>query len=153
MRVFSGCLLFLALAAATPQDSLDLRKRYGEPDVERFTIRPGITMTAEYGADGKACVLSIEPHKDFFQDMVADETLPMDTMTSILDEVAPPSTRGKELSAPYTVVMSSSCNGGMTFADYENVRINLVYGFCLKQIVDHRATVIFKRGVCEPLMK
>jgi hypothetical protein len=148
LRFLSGCLMFLALAVTTPQDSFDLHRRYGEPTLERFNIRPGITMTASYGSDGKACWLSVEPSQDFFQDMVARETLSMETVTSVLDEVVPPSTRGKESFPAFSAGASGSCNSGQTWADYENIQINLSYSFCEKPIGVHRATVQFKRAAC-----
>jgi hypothetical protein len=148
VRFLSGCLMFLALAAASPHDSFDFRAHYGEPNLERFNIRPGITMTAEYGPDGKACVLDIQPRQDFFREMVADETLSKDTVTSVLDEVVPPSTRGKETIPAFSLVVAGGCNAGMTWADYDNVQINLSYGFCVMPIGVHRATVHFKRSAC-----
>jgi hypothetical protein len=147
VRFLLGCLTFLVLAA-TPQDSFDLRTRYGEPDVERFNIRPDITMGVGYGADRRACLLDIEPRKDFLQDMVAEETLSMDTVTSVLDEVVPPYTRGKETLPPFSAMASTSCNSGFTWADYENVEITLSYTSCVKPIGVHRATVNFKRTAC-----
>jgi hypothetical protein len=55
--------LFLVVAASlamspTPQE---LRNRYGDPDVERFRARPGVGLTVEYGSDGVACQMLIEP--------------------------------------------------------------------------------------------
>jgi len=55
VRFLSGCLTFLALAAtATPPTSEELRARYGEPYVERFTVLTNVMVTVQYGADGKA---------------------------------------------------------------------------------------------------
>jgi len=140
--------MFLALAAATPQDSFDFRTRYGDPDVERFNLRPGITMTAEYGPDGKACLLDIEPRKDFLRDMEADETLSMETVTSVLDEIVAPDTRGKETLPLFSGQASTSCNHGFTWGDYDNIQIGLVYAFCVKPIGIHSATIKFKRAAC-----
>lgn len=148
VRFLSGCLTFLAFATTAPQDSFDLRARYGQPDLERFNIRPGITMTAGYGLDGKACWLDIAPNKDSFQDMVATETLSMETVTSVLDEIVPPSTRGKEHFPAFSAAVASSCNHGESWADYENIQVNLVYGFCEKEIAVHNAAVQFKRAAC-----
>jgi hypothetical protein len=39
----------------------ELASRYGEPDVERFTARPGIAVTVEYGSDRLVCQALIEP--------------------------------------------------------------------------------------------
>ena len=104
-----------------------------------------------YGTDGKAYVLEIGPRKDYIQtlDVVADASLSMDTVTSILDEVAPPSARGKETMPLFSAIVSGSCNSGMTFGEYENTRIDLSYGFCAKPISVHSATVFIKRSECD----
>lgn len=86
-------------AAPTPQDSLDLHVRYGEPVVERFTIRPNVTMTVEYSVHGKPCVLDIESH---------EPRMSVQTAQELLDEVAPPGMRGKEEDAGVGVTMSAN---------------------------------------------
>ena len=86
-------------AAPTPQDSFDLHVRYGEPVVERFTIRPNVTMTVEYGVDGKPCVLDIESH---------EPRMSLQTAQELLDEVAPPGMRGKEEDAGVGITMSAN---------------------------------------------
>ena len=86
MRIVSALFAILAFAAAAPQDTLDLHMRYGQPDLERFSIRPDVTLTAEYGSDGKACVLSVKPRHGL---------IAMDTALDTLSEVAPPDLRGK----------------------------------------------------------
>lgn len=68
-----------------PQDSLDLRVRYGEPFVEQFTIRPNVTMAVEYGIDGKPCVLYVKPHH---------VSMSNETVWDLLNEVAPSASRG-----------------------------------------------------------
>jgi hypothetical protein len=149
VRFLSGCLVFLAIAAAAPQDSFDLRSRYGEPDVERFEIRPGIAMTVGYGTDGKACMLEIEPRMDFLQEMVANETMSEETVDTILDEIVPPYTRGKETVPLGSIGVSGSCNSGMTFGEYDNVEVTLSYQFCERPIGIHSATVSYRRSACD----
>jgi hypothetical protein len=116
-------------------------------------MRPDVTLTASYGTDGKACVLEIEPRKDFLQNMVANETLSQDTVDQLLEEIAPRSTWGQASLPLGRVAMSGSCNSGMTFGEYENVSINESYGFCEKPIGFHSATVTFKRSACEQWRK
>ena len=54
MRVLICCLLFVLQGTPVPSSD-ELRKRYGQPDKsqhspdsERFTIRPGFTLTVHY---------------------------------------------------------------------------------------------------------
>lgn len=81
-----------------PQDSLDLHVRYGEPVVEQFTIRPDVTMAVEYGVDGKPCVLDIESH---------EPRMSLQTAQELLNEVAPPSMRGKDEDAGVGITVSA----------------------------------------------
>jgi len=147
VRFLSGCLVFLAIAAAAPQDSFDLRSRYGEPDVERFEIRPGITMTVGYGTDGKACMLEIEPRTHFLQGTASSELLSHDTMTNILDEVAPPSMRGKVVN-PGLFGVSGGCADQYTFTEYDNIETIVNSAYCENSKGVHAAIVHFKRGAC-----
>jgi hypothetical protein len=51
MRIVAGCLLLVAAALGPQQSSSEYHGIYGPSDLERFTVRPGITMTVEYGPD------------------------------------------------------------------------------------------------------
>jgi hypothetical protein len=145
VRVLSRGLVFIVLAVATPRDSLNLHTRYGQPDLERFTIRPDITLTVEYGPDGKACVTNIEPRQAF----IHETYFPLPTMTeetaqSLLSEVAPPETRGK---GSEEIGFQSSRNVIRTFA-YEKVTINLHVDVSPTEGGVRDAWVDFKRAEC-----
>ena len=66
MRTVLGSFVLLTAYLASPQSSSELRSRYGEPDIERFIMRPGIALTVEYGSDGLACEMLIEPPLPLF---------------------------------------------------------------------------------------
>lgn len=148
VRVLFGCLFFLVFAGTTPQDSVDLRARYGEPDGERFTIRPGITTTAEYGPDGKVCLLDVEPRHAFIHAMFMQNqpTIPKETALDILNELAPPKTRGE---GP---ISGGSFQAGCVSVgsdSYENMQIILVQSACTEWGGVLKAEVRFKRTGCE----
>lgn len=161
VRGLLGCLAFLALAAPMPQSSFDLHARYGEPDVQRFAIRPDITMTVEYGDDHRACILEIEPRQAFIRGMIPQmKTISKESMLQLLDEVAPPEMRGTETVPLFSNDSASGgqCLGHFTFGQYANVSISLSYVVC-DPPMGHLATgvesasVFFKRPACEPLTK
>jgi hypothetical protein len=128
LRCLSGCVLFLALAATTPQDSLDLRARYGEPDFERFAIRPDVTMTAQYGKDGKASELSIAPRQQFLrQSFTPGPTMEQEAATDLLNEVMP-ETRG-EYNGP-RAAMQDGC-GAIAFMFYKNISVSVGLDPCV----------------------
>ena len=138
--------MFLALAATTPQDSFDLRARYGEPEVERFTIRPDVTMTAEYGPDGKACVLTIKPRQEFLHElMMHSPTMTRETAMDVLDQVVPETRRGKD--RQLHAAMQDGC-GAIEFLDYENVSVSLGLDACASPSRVQNLSVQFKRSAC-----
>ena len=55
MRVPIGCFVLMSVSFRAAQTSQELRSKYDEPDIERFTARPGIGLTVEFGSDGVAC--------------------------------------------------------------------------------------------------
>jgi len=61
MRIVAGFLLVAAASVVLMQSSQEFHSRYGEPDMERFTARPGISLAVEYGSDHLACQLLIKP--------------------------------------------------------------------------------------------
>lgn len=161
VRALIGCVAFLALAAPMPQSSLDLRARYGEPDVQRFAIRPDITMTVEYGDDHQACILEIEPRQAFIRGGLPQmKTISKEQMLQVLDEVAPPEMRGTETVPLFSNDFGSGgqCIGHGTVGLYANADISLAYVVCdppmghLTTGVES-ASVQFKRPACEPLTK
>jgi hypothetical protein len=115
-------LLFLALSpvATSAQSASELKARYGDPDVERFLVRPGITLMARYAGDRTACEMVIEPIRSIIPRNDSDMYIRPELMTEIIDEVLPEASRGKLLLG---VVTKSGCNDLET-EDYENVTIH-----------------------------
>lgn len=152
MRLTSGILVLLAFAVAPFQDSFDLRNRYGPPDVERFAIRPDITMAVEYGSDGKACIFDFEPREAFIHGMAIRElTFSKETALELLDDVTPPQIRG-QVKVPLfdSNVVRSSC-GGFEWGDYENIQVSAGMHFCKNPIAIRSLVVRFKRPACDAL--
>ena len=123
--LFKGSLVQLASAMAllvlpvTPQTSQELRQRYGNPDAERYVVRPGIVMTVAFAKDGQPCELIIEPLHSLVSNDTSLKLMPSDKVTEILDEVLPLTQRGKLLR---DISFTGGCNLIRT-ADYETVTI------------------------------
>lgn len=146
MRTLIGCLLVVAGFALAPT-SQELRNRYGEPDVERFSVRPGIGLTVEYGFDHAACQMSIQPPEHLLS-IQEEKTrfMSSEAVTDILEEMVPAGTRGKETTEFHMV---SGCNN-IDGTEYENVTVVRSTHNCLPLKLERevRATVSFKRDVC-----
>jgi hypothetical protein len=126
------------------QESAELRSHYGPPNAERFLARPGIRLAVEYGSDGLACQMEIEP---------GATTLLFKTAEEILDEAVPSSTRRKLIHEMNT----QAGWGAIRTLEYENVTIglsgtacpSLLPNDCHEQVQMAGAT--FKRAACQNL--
>lgn len=148
----SGIIVILAFGAAPFQDSVDLRNRYGPPDLERFAIRPDITMAVEYGSDGKACIFDFRPRQAFIHGMAVRElTFSNETALELIDEVTPPEIRGKvKIPLFASGGVQSSCSG-VEWGVYENIGVSAVMHFCKDPIAVRSLGVRLKRPACDAL--
>jgi hypothetical protein len=89
MRIVVGCMLVVAGSVVLTQSSQDLHSRYGEPDRERFSARPGISLTVEYGSDHLACNarLSLPQPLTYTEENV--RLMSSEGVSEVLEEVAP----------------------------------------------------------------
>jgi hypothetical protein len=146
MRVVAGSLFIVAASVVLAPSSQELHNRYGEPDLERFMARPGISVTVEYGSDHLACQALIEPHQPLIRTGEQVRQMSSQTVTEVLEEIAPMQARGK-----LTGIADTAFGVGITILDYENVSITRSTGGCCSSNPNQqevRATVLFKRDVC-----
>ena len=147
MRLFTYCLLLAMSSLLAAQTSSELHSRYGEADRERFSARLGITVTVEYGTDHLACQLLIEPPKPLLREENQVSFMPSDAVTQILEELVPLTSRGNEISH----MLQESGSTQIRITDYLNLSIMRSTHGCLplKPDCEMRATVTFKRDVCQ----
>jgi hypothetical protein len=146
MRIVAGCLLVAVGSVFLTQSSQNFHNRYGEPDRERFSTRPGISLTVGYGSDHLACNALIEPPQPL---TYTEERVPLmssDGVSEVLEEVAPITMRGKEINAS---VLVSGCNEARV-TEYENVSIMRSRHTCDPSSLDQdvRTAITFKRDTC-----
>jgi len=146
MRIVVGCLLVVAGSVALTQSSQDLHNRYGVPDRERFSARPGISLTVEYGSDHLACNALIEPPQPLTYTEQHVPLMSSEGVSEVLEEVAPVAMRGKEINAG---VLMSGCNEARV-TEYENVSIMRSTHTCepTSHDQDVRTAITFKREIC-----
>ncbi|MGA7916096.1 MAG: hypothetical protein WCA00_12730 [Candidatus Acidiferrales bacterium] len=138
----------MAVAGAVlAPSSPDLHGLYGNPDVERFSARPGIGVTVQYGSDQQVCQAIIEPPQQLLHG--DDEQVPLmssEAVTDILDVISPADERGAQLNR---ILTFSGCNEFLIL-EYENVSIRRSTHNCLPLRPENemRATVEFKRSAC-----
>jgi hypothetical protein len=146
MRAVAGCVLVAALGVFLPQSSQELHSRYGQPDMERFTARPGIALAVQYGSDHLICEALIEPPQTLIHREQSTQLMSSDGVPGVLEEIAPAAMRGKEIR---TGSFQASCGVG-NFTEYENVLITRGMYACdtSSRNRDSRTEIIFKRDIC-----
>ena len=146
MRVLLGSFFVLAALLVNPESSKELHSRHGEPDIERFVVRPGVGLTVEYGSDGQACQMVIEGQKMLIEKEKPPKRMSPDMVSGILDEVVPLSVRGNEVGHAVESIGCSEVN----IEEYENVWISRATDNCLplKPEREWIARVSFKRQAC-----
>jgi len=147
MRILVGCFLIATAGVVLSLSSQDLRSRYGEPDRERFAVRPGISLTVEYASDHLACYAVIYPPQPLLS---SEEQVPLmssEAVSDVLEEVAPAAMRGKEVNG---FIHVSGCNY-VRLTDYENVSIMRSTHTCdpSSHEQDVRTAITFKRDICQ----
>ena len=149
MRFVAGCLLVALGSLVLPQSSQELRNRYGEPDLERFTARHGIGLTVQYGSDHLACQALIETPQSLIHQEEQAPLMPSEGVSEVLEEFVPVDTRGKQIS---TASFQSGCNIG-ALTEFENVSIMRATHECDPSSPnrDARTSITFKRDICPKL--
>jgi hypothetical protein len=142
----ASCLLIAAAGMLLTQSSKEFHSRYGEPDVERFQVRPGIALTAQYGSDRQACQIIIGPSEPLIHQVGDTQFISSDAVAELSEEVAPVATRGAVINR---FSFQSSCAVGYV-TDYENVTISRGMSGCNTSSPDHDSStqIIFKRDIC-----
>jgi hypothetical protein len=149
MRIIPGFLIVAAASVGLAPSSLELHSRYGLSDLERFTVRPGITATVQYGPDHLACQIKIEPQESIIHPYDPKASLRLmssEDVSQILEEIVPRAMRGKEVS---NGGFQASCGVG-NVNEFENVLIVRGESACTptNSVRDTGTQIIFKRDIC-----
>jgi hypothetical protein len=80
---------------AGSQSSADLSHKYRT--VVFFEIRPGVVMAPQYTANGDVCQMAVQKLSETEQGNLADNFFSEHEIGDLVDELAPPVERGKEI--------------------------------------------------------
>ena len=150
--VLCGMGLFLQRGTAIGQISANaLHNRYPAPSREQIQVRPGISITVQYGASLIACEVRIHLTSTSLLDKESGHLMVPDTVTEIIKEISPESERGK---AGMSLHSSAGCNW-MSWQEYEFVDITRATHECLPLQVARElpAVLTFKWPECAALQK
>ena len=151
MHILVRSLLVAAAGFVLTPSSQDLHNRYGEPDTERFIVRPGISLTAQYGSDHLACQILIEPPQSLIHQEEQPPLMSSDGVSEVLEEIAPASMRGNEI---FNSISSMGCSE-VRITEYDNIAISRSTQTCNPSSPnqDVRSTIMFKRDICPRQVK
>jgi TonB family protein len=150
MRFVLGCFFVVAAGVAAPQSSQEFHNCYGESVEGRFKVRPGISLTVQYGSDHLACEFVVEPSKRLVPlDPIGSlSTMPSGTVTEILEEIVPFRMRGNQVSIGE---ITYGCADVNEIFEYDNVLImRSVFGCrgSKAEQQENRVTVALRRDIC-----
>jgi hypothetical protein len=95
--------------------------------VESYEIRPGVLATPAYSKNGALCEVSIEKRHVQRDTVDLGSTIPRKVVLEMIDELAPPSERGKATvqlgGLDYMDVISGSM--AIATAEYQNVSVRI----------------------------
>ena len=155
MRFVTGisvCLVLVSLAFGQI-DATTLRAKYGDPinygkrvNSETFKVRNNITMVVNYGPSGQACRIEVHPAGQPTVRQAPPNIGTKQQLDEVLQEVVPPSMRGKEIRSGVIQM------GAVSFLliEYEHVTITEL----LQNETPTSVTVAFKEEGClRPMVK
>ena len=90
----AAAFLLVATSVCVSQTALDLTNRFGDADVEGFSVNPDIRLTAACGADRSACEMKIEPKHSILKEPERVLGMAPEVVVKIVDELIPRSERG-----------------------------------------------------------
>ena len=118
-----SCIVVVILAVPAPHQFPTGYRR-----LEVYEIRPGVLAMPKYADDGELCQVSIE--KLHIQQNVVElgvPTMSRETVLKMIDELAPPSERGKAISqlAGFDYIDVINGTADVSAANYENVLVQI----------------------------
>jgi len=148
MRFVTGIAVCSVLVSSAfgQIDATTLRVKYGDPinygkrvNSETFKVRNNITMMVDYGPSGQACRIEVHPAGQSTVRQAPDLAMKQQ-MDEVLQEVVPPSTRGKEIRSGVIQM------GAVSFLliEYEHVTVTEL----LQGETPTSVTVAFKEEGC-----
>jgi hypothetical protein len=141
----AAAFLLVATSTCVSQTALDLTNRFGETDVEGFSVNPDIRLTAAYGADQSACEMKIEPKHSILKEPERGLGMAPEVVVKIVEELIPRSERGILLDK----IIGSTGGSEERVFQYQNVTITHHF---LHQLPAHHnedsATIVRQDGLC-----
>jgi hypothetical protein len=151
-------LLFILLIAVSclAQTPDDLQRKYGKPEtlskksspdrIERYRVRPGLSMTVKFANEAAICEMIFEPNLSSKEDRVATRVLSEDEARKIVEEFAPVAKRGRDI---IKMTRPGHDCTSVTYNEYERVMIAVITRCEERGGGIHSVKIRWKATACE----
>jgi hypothetical protein len=140
------CLAYvfcISAGAAFGQTAAQIKERYGQP-TESYSVSDSIWMTPEFTDDGQVCRMKLYPKRVSATTNYLYDSLDRWELAKVLDQLAPPETRGKKTEYfGFTVLLGQSAS---TLYAYENVSISFLSSLRNMKLLERPDELIFKEA-------
>jgi hypothetical protein len=123
--VFTATAIVVASGLLQGQSKDEFRRKYGGPVAEKFIVRPGISITATYGPNGRIAELLISPEPSgYLKSYSVRKPMNQDFVRGLIDELLPSSVRGEFVIAGFDNTdcpPEDDCRG--TWDEYKKARV------------------------------
>ena len=146
-QLFAFCLALVVAAGGQTSDKLSVKY----PLVQAYEVRPGILMTPKYAEDGQVCEMIVEKRHQTATTTDLGSTIPRDLVKELIDELVPPTERGRPTKRYLRGDSESTIAGGVenTDSDFENVAIRIVGSASLSCGAGDEVVIIqWKKRIC-----
>ncbi len=146
-KVLIAVLFTLSFAPSSrAQTAANWGKKF--PHHEVYDVRPGVQMAARFASNGLVCEIRLEP-SHFSKDNVDLSFVDRDAINSLLDDLVPPSERGREdRTDPDDGLVLGMGQINEEVHSYLNVRVHV--------LSSHDTTVAYvhwRHRNCDPLLR
>jgi hypothetical protein len=135
-------------AAAEAQTQASLGAKY--PVVSAYLVRPDVLMTAKFSDDGQVCEMELEKRHWTTGKVDTGPGMPRELVRRLIDELAPPSERGRPAKNYLRNNSESTITGNVEFteSDFERVSIEIVGSTSPGEAGDVVVTIRWKNRAC-----
>jgi hypothetical protein len=143
-------VFYVGLLMSISANSQSNRFSHYKP-VETYEVRPGILMMPRYSKEGQVCEITLQKQLYTPDGFFSDSTLERAEINKIVDELVPPTERGKKIKGKDMILQSG--RGMAMNTEYENVSIVIYSDASQRQgqtvARDIVATITWKHRTCQ----
>ena len=154
--VTSLLIMLVAAASCLAQTPDDLRRKYGKPEtlskksspnrIERYRVRPGLSLTVTFAGEAAICEMMFEPERKSNDGRMAARVLTEEEARKIVEEYAPIEKRGRAI---INMTRPGHDCTSVAYNEYEQVMIAIIIRCEERGGGIHSIKIRWKATACE----